>query len=124
MTTRRLLTLMAGVVLLVAALVFPPWKFTLSVPLFPQLRIERPGPYAFVFAPPEIPGELSDIDLTGPHTVEDIFRRYAPDHALFHGYERVYWSAHIDLPRLLLPVGAISVVTFGLIICFREKRSA
>lgn len=139
MTTAQQRIVWAGIGLVALALTMPPWKFTLSRP---QLMIERPGPYAFVFSPPDIPRPTTLVRQIREKYPE-ISRQYADDDVLAQKwieshpgdaglfgasvdilrYPRDQWSVHIDFARLLLPVGAIAVGTLGLLVVFRNKTA-
>jgi len=90
------ITLLVGLGLATALVCVPPWKYT-----FPgTLRIERPGPYALVFAPPEVPPT-----------------------EYFLNKSRDRWTVEIDLQRLLLPVVPVLVLTLVLLYLFRTPKS-
>ncbi len=83
---------------------FPPWKYTFYLP--GRIRIEKPGPYSFVFSPPEVPFDYGGYK-----------------EGLYQGRSRSAWSVNIDWLRLFLPVIAVGLITFTLTYIFRARGS-
>lgn len=83
MLTPKQKALLATIILVAGALLFPAWKFTLD--LRERSRTERPAGHHFLFSPPDVP---ADYDRPGGYL----------------GYPRIWWSVSIDTQRTVLLV--------------------
>jgi len=102
---RQLITIWASIAALVLIFIFPPWRFIYHTPKGIRL-IEKHGPYASIFSPPEIP--VTSIGEYGT--------KY------FLGYPRKRWTSEIDFDRIALFSSAVVLIATGLIITFRKQN--
>ena len=106
MNQKQLRVLWAGVVIIVLMALFPPWKYV--IPIQGRSGKEKAGPYRSVFSPPEIP-----VTSHSSYGEEE-----------FDGSMRRRWIVQIDWERLVLPVGAVGLLTFALTLTFRVRDSS
>ena len=106
MNQKQLRVLWAGVVIIVLMALFPPWKYVFYIQ--GSSGIEKAGPYRLVFSPPEIP--ITSLGYDGRER--------------FDGHPRDRWIVLIDWERLVLPVGAVGLLTFALSLSFRVRGSS
>lgn len=104
MNKRQLVAIWVGIAILVLIFIIPPWKF-IVLERSGIGKIEKPGSYASIFSPPEIP--VSRVTEYGTE--------------YFLNYPRKMWTAEIDFDRIALFSGAVVLITTGLIITFRKQ---
>jgi len=87
-----------GTGLILAMLLFPPWKFTFHNV---DVHVQKSGPYALIFAPPPVP-------VGSP----------------YDSFVREYWHVGIDYGRLAPPVAAVAIVMLVLVFTLKTSLAA
>jgi hypothetical protein len=101
MNRKQYIVLWVAVSVIVLMVLYPPWRFRMSVPFVPQIAAQVPtyqrGPYALIFKGPKIwRYKIEDFDVMG--------------------------QPEIDWVRLILPIFIVSLVASALFITLREKK--
>ena len=105
-TPIRVKVVCIGIGLLCVIALFPPWRFTHSVHSGGG-TVQKPGPYASIFAPPEVP--LTSTERISGTTYES-----------FGDYLRSGWSVSIDVVRWVLPACAVVLITAALFFTLKQ----
>lgn len=110
-----------GALIIAVMALCPPWKYVYS-----KYGIEKIAPYDFVFSPPEIPGKELDekANATPLEEINKALERMAlkKEGFDFDMYSRDRWAVQVDWYRLVLPVGAVGLLTIALTLTFRVRR--
>lgn len=98
MNTKQKTITWVGIILIALLTMFPPWKFTCTVPKYHLVQL---GGYACVFSPPEVP--------------EAIYHRI--------GGSPIFWKTGIDTTRLIVPIAGIAIVCGALLLLFKDRKN-
>jgi hypothetical protein len=105
MNKKQVVALWCCIAVLMAILMFPPWRFVIQEG--PGEKVYIYGGHSFVFSPPPVP-----------------ITEYSADGKIGYFLERDsrVWNAEINYSRLLLPTLIVVLVCGGLLVSFRSVR--
>ena len=106
MNRNQIRVLWCGIAVMALMLLVPPWKYTFHVPH--KMKMEHHGPYRILLAPPKVP-----VTSTSEHS----------SWQGFHGRDVDMWTARVDTMRLGLQVAIAALLTMGLMVSLKDRRS-
>lgn len=109
MNRKQLIVMWAGILVIVAMCLFPPWRYHFHYSNAGRTQDSIiAGPYWPIFmGQPKVP-----------------ISEYIDSIPAFKGRNQQYWDAEVDFERLLLPIAAMIIIIAGFWVTFRDRSKA